>query len=350
MNTDLTMGDVLNQLGVTLPKDDQLPKPEDETKEAASPWYVRLFVGVSAWIAALFFIGFLFSAEILQEADIGVIVGLVMCGIAIGLNRFAPRNDFFSQLGLALSLAGQLLFIIGLFDLVNEIVLLALPLIILEIGLIWLYKDRLHRFISTLIIIGAILAVILDLEFFELIHILIFNLAAATFLFYGLENRLLLVASRELVRPLGYAVALSLLGLLILPTIELLEIRWWWLTAILLLSVLLFLVSQIAADLELPLASGVMPWLLGGCLFLFVPAIQMPGILAALIILLLAFWRNNRLLLGLAAAFLLFYLGAYYYWLEWSLLTKSFALMGGGAIMFLLRYVLLHFTRKGSLS
>lgn len=350
MNTQPPLRDVLDQLraeGFALPDEygNVVTEMEFETSEPASPWYVRLFVGLSAWIAAVFLIEFLFATELLQDDAGRILIGLVFCAIAVGLNRMAARNDFLEQLGLALSLAGQVLFVIGLHSLLDEVAPVALALIILEIVLIWAYHDRLHRFISTVVITGAVLAVLLDVEAFEMVHAVIFVLAAGAFLLYRRENHLLLSGLGDLIQPVSYGVAVSLLGTLILPLVEGFEVQRWWITAGLLLAVLLFLVSQIAADLGLGLRSGAVPWLLAGCVVLLAPAVRMPGILGALIVLLLGFWRNNQLLIGLAAVFLVFYLGAYYYSLEWTLLVKSFALMGTGAILFVLRYVLLRFAR-----
>lgn len=346
MNAKLTLRDTLNQLateGYTLSDDYEkiVADLKFEKEESGSPWYVRIFVGLSAWIAAILFITFLFFADILQDEESGFIFGLIFGAIAVGLNRLGPRNNFLGQLGLALSMAGQILFLIGLSSLLDyEAIPTALGMIVLEVILLWAYNNRLHRVISTLVIPGAILAILLDLDFMEAVHILIFTLGAGVVALHMVESRLLIARLEDLMRPVIYGITIFFLGLLILPLLDDFELQWW-ITAMLLDMVLIFLVLQIVKDLGLGLRSGAVPWLLAGCVILLVPAIRMPGILGALIILLLGFWRNNRLLIGLAAVFLVFYLGAYYYSLEWTLLVKSFALMGTGAILFLLRYILL---------
>jgi hypothetical protein len=350
MNTDLTLREVLDQLaadGFVLPDDfeDTLEDMNPVKLETGSPWYVRLFVGISAWIAAILLIVFLFLTNIISPEDGGVVFGLVFCAIAVGLNRLGPRNDFLAQLGLALSLTGQILFMIGLFDLSDyELVPTALGLMFLEIILLWLYHDRLHRVISTLAIPGAILAILLEQDMMAGVHILTLALGAGIVAIQYKESDLLIARLDELIRPVSYGVAIFLLGLLILPMWDDFDVHWW-ITAVLLLAILVILVCLIVADLGLGLLSGAVPWLVAGCLILLIPAVRTPGILGALIILLLGFWRNNRLIIGLSALFLVFYLGAYYYSLEWTLLVKSFALMGTGAILFVLRYILLKFTR-----
>ena len=354
MNKQLTLQDTLERLN-----DEGYPLPDDyenttlelvsEEERSDSPWYVRFFIGLSAWIAAILFIAFLFMANILQDEEIGFIAGLVFCVIAVGINRLGPQNPFLGQLGLALSLAGQILVLIGLYSILDyEIIPTALGLIILELVLLWLYNSGLHRVISTLVILGGILAIFLDLEVLEgAIHFFVFALGAGIVALHYWENHLVVAGLENLIRPINIGIAVFLLGLLVLPLSDAFEIHWW-VTSLMLSAALIFLTLQIVKDLGLGLRSGAVPWLLAGCVVLFIPATRMPGILSALIVLLLGFWRNNRLLIGLAGVFLVFYLGALYYSLEWTLLVKSFALMGTGVIMFLLRYFLLRYARGGT--
>ncbi len=353
MNNSPTLRDTLSQLddeGYAIPDDyeNTITGMVAEKEKSSSPWYVRLFVGISAWIAAILFIVFLFMANILQDEESGFILGLIFCAIAVGLNRFGPSNDYLRQLGLALSLTGQILFIVGFASLVDfEIIPTAFGLIVLEIILLWIYQSRLHRIISTLVILGAILAILLDLDTREMVHILIFALAIGLVSTYHNESRLLIAGMEDLIKPVNFGISFFLLGLLTLPLLDDFDLRWW-ITAVLLTTVLIFLIIQIVRDLGLGLRSGAVPWLLAGCGVLLIPAIRMPGILGALIVLLLGFWRNTRLLVGLSGLFLVFYLSAYYYSLEWTLLVKSFALMGTGVILFLLRYSLLRFAHGGT--
>ncbi|TET37653.1 MAG: DUF4401 domain-containing protein [Anaerolineales bacterium] len=350
MKAELTILDTLDTLateGFNLPDDYKniISDLNIDKDDASSPWYVRFFVGLCAWIAAILLVAFLFAADVLQTEQSAAFIGILFCAIAIGINRWKPRNDFMGQLGLALSLAGQILFFIGLYDFFREDVILpALGLILLEVILLWVYKSGLHRVISTLVILGAILAIFFDLEIMEAVHILVFALGAGLVTLHTEEYRFLIAGLEDLILPVSYGVAIFLMGLLILPLVADFDLRWW-ITALVLLPVLLFLVSRIVADLSLDLRRGAVPWLFAGCVVLLVPAIRMPGIIGALIVLLLAFWRNNRILLGLSGVFFVFYLGAYYYSLEWTLLVKSFALAGTGAIMLLLRLILLKFTR-----
>jgi uncharacterized membrane protein len=81
-------------------------------------------------------------------------------------------------------------------------------------------------------------------------------------------------------------------------------------------------------------------WLALGTVLVSLPALWMPGILAATIVLALGFQRGNRILLGLAAIFLAIFLIAFYYNLEVTLLAKSLLLLAAGLLLLGLRALL----------
>lgn len=143
--SDLSIRELLSQLvgeGYAIPEGNLEQAREflrDESK-ASSPWYVRLFTGFSAWIAAIFLIMFLFLANVLND-DVGILaIGMFFIVIAVALNRSDLRNDFISQLGLALGLAGQVLAIYGLGSIFEDSFLVPLLIILGEIALIMVYK------------------------------------------------------------------------------------------------------------------------------------------------------------------------------------------------------------------
>jgi uncharacterized membrane protein len=359
MNTPFTLGQVLSGLdakGLTHPEtyQEDASRLTPDSKNPGSPWFVRLFIGMSAWIASLILIAFLGMANIIREPGQALFLGLILCAFTVALNRFGPRNDFLGQFALAFSLTGQALFAYGVSALFpynqdHHFTQTILLVILLECVLIWLYRDPVQRFISTLVITGGILAIFYDLHTHEAIQLLILVLAVTLGLLYWMEHHLTALGLEEVARPVTSGLTVYLLGLLILPLNNYSDIHDWWITAILLSVVLLFLAWQIMVNAGSSRFSLNILWIVAGCAVLLVPAWQMPGILAAAIVLLLGFWRNNRSAIGLAAAFLVFYLGAYYYSLEWTLLAKSIALMSVGATLFIVRFVLLHL-RKGAMA
>ena len=313
--------------------------------EVDTPWYIRGLIGLGGWFAALFFIGFLAVAEIITEEVGAIIVGAIFCAVAVGLKWKLRASIFTGQLALAISLAGQILFIGGLGIKIDNLLLTLLVVILFESLLIALYPDKLHRFLSTLIICGAAFWLVIDLEIEEASHLLVILLAGGTVFLWMYQSRWAthpLLA--PLYRPVGYALPIALFGFLIFSFTDELEIEWWWLSAAGLLAVLLTLEYLILSQPDFKQHANIMPWVLAGTTLLIIPALETPGILAALIVLLLGYHRGNRLLLGLAVAFLAGFLSGYYYTLNLTLLTKSFVLLGTGLILLGLRYAVGRYT------
>jgi hypothetical protein len=327
-------------------------QPEDQAgvaeavaaEELGTAWYIQAAMGISAWIAAIFIIGFIVTGVILTESAVAyIIAGLIFCGAAVGVKRFFPRSIFAGQLTLAVSLAGQGLLVAGFYLGSESLVVTCLLTILMEVALIFLYPSRLHRFISSLAILIALLILIYgEWELYEATHVLVFLLAGlALAIWYGDSW----AASRdlqELTRPVGYAAVITLLGLL-LPSIILgIDfVEHWWISTLLILILFLGLIFLIARSGGMALSPIVIGAMAGAGVVLSLLTWQTPGILASLTMLLLGFWRGQRLVLGLAVAFLAFFIGAYYYNLDLTLYEKSLILMGTGALLFLARYMLL---------
>ncbi|MBI5934550.1 MAG: DUF4401 domain-containing protein [Chloroflexi bacterium] len=346
MNTQFTLREVLSQLA-----DEGLAKPLElvtalsapaEVHGSSLPWFVKLFIGIAAWIAAILIVSFFFAIGIIEEES-ALGFGLVFCAAAIPVNRAGYRNTFWIQLSLAASLTGQALAIIGLFSIFDELLIMTLLVAMLETALILLHRDSVLRFISALIVVGFFLALIFEQEMQVSIHALILALAAGTLAIHLNQNRIKLLSLDETILPVGSAITFSLLGILILPLADEFDLRWEF-TAIVLFGMLIYLLWRIGTDLGYSLRNRVVIALLVGALLLLIPALRMPGLLAALIVLALGFWRNNQGLVWLAAIFLVFYIWAFYYSLEWTLLVKSLVLLASGLVLLGLRFFVVQFT------
>ena len=357
MKTETSLSEVLSHLageGLMKPleTDAMLAPAPVETRGSSLPWYVKLFIGISAWIAAILITAFFFIVGFIDENQ-ALGFGLVFCALAIGLNRLGRGNTFWVQLALAASLTGQVLAIIGLISLfdLDESAPIVVSIVILEAILIWLHRDTVLRFISTLVITSSILWLVLEPIFgqgtdsYFFLYLYIIALAAITVAIYLMEHRLKIRGLGEVISPVGAAVVVFFLGILVMPLSDTFGLNWQ-LIAVALAAMLAFLLSRVALDLGYNLRNRVVIALLVGCLLLLVPSLRMPGILAALIVLALGFWRNNRGLMGLSAIFLVFYIGAFYYSLEWTLLVKSLVLLASGVTLLALRYFVVRFTLK----
>jgi len=308
-------------------------------------WYIQAAVGISAWIAALFIIGFIITGIILTESALAYsITGLIFIAAAVGIKYLFRRSNFAGQLSLAISLAGQGLFVAGIYLGTESLLTTCLITILMEATLFLLYPGRLHRFISALILLGAILTLLYgEWEIYEATHALVILLLSLALLIWSEDSYFVSQGLRSLSRPLGYAVTLTLFGLL-LPSViyEINYVKYWWLSTLglLVVSLLFFIYLRFGRNV-LNLSLALMAAMAGGVVVLSLLTWQTPGILASLILLIVGFWRGHRLVWGLAVAFLVFFIGAFYYHLALDLYEKSLILMGSGALLLLARTFLL---------
>lgn len=357
--TPIRLGDLLAQL----PPRPTAPQPipaalADPLDADNSPWYIKGLVGIAAWIAALFIGVFLGLTGWWAIPNAMLQLGIILTVGAIVLKRLLPRSIFWGQLTFAAILTGQGLLIsdfywrsfsdeltwFGFITVVDVwykgMGATALFVIVLELFIFALYPDALHRMLSIFAITTAVLVLIYIHEQPDWIHGVTFVLALGAVLSWQQELRLLASRWHPFRAPLGYGLALALFGVCLfsLDDLSLLPTQWW-LSAVGFTILLLYLVFTLLQELGRPIVSPVGLWALGAVALLLIPAYQTPGILAAIIVLLLSHWRHNGLLMGLATVFLLFFLGVYYYYLDITLLNKSYILMGTGAILLVLRFL-----------
>ncbi|HYF61731.1 MAG TPA: DUF4401 domain-containing protein [Herpetosiphonaceae bacterium] len=304
---------------------------------AESPWYVRVFAGLGAWVAALLLLVFLGAIDVLENETATLSMGLLACAAAAAVSRIKERGDFLSQLALSLSLLGQGMFTVAMAMLLDEPIPAAMAVIGLELALIAAYADQFHRFLSGLAIVAALLVILMVGEQYELIPGLSIALAALAAAVSINEYALLPTRWWEIIHPLRTSAVVALLGLLILPLQHWLYISWWWFSALGLGAILAVVGWRIIRELGLGWRREWLPVALVLAAGVAVLSVKMPGVEAALLVLALGFWRSNRTLLGLAAAFLVFYLGAYYYSLQLTLLIKSLAMLAAGLLLLALR-------------
>ena len=136
-----------------------------------SPWYVRLLIGLSGWLAALFMLGFIGTAfEFVFKNNIaGIFVGGAMIFVAYLLLLKKSNSDFSSQFALAVSFAGQVLvvFSLDLFqwfraaDSLNWIILGTL-----QVVLAWFMPSSIHRVWSAFAAVMSIIIVLTIWHFY----------------------------------------------------------------------------------------------------------------------------------------------------------------------------------------
>lgn len=312
--------------------------------EPPVPWYINAFMGISAWLSTLLFLGFSFLVHLVETPLSAIAVGSVLVISTILLHLYQRETLFLNQLFLALNLTGQILFIGGTV-LETTLGTAALVTLVLATLQLWIYQDSVHRFLTVLIGMGALLLLLYDLEIYQGIHVLIFGIAAgAAWCWldepYHLTDRTL----STLYHPLGYGLVVAMQIILVLSILPhylyyLPPVNWQY-TTIGLTMLLLAMEYQILRAHQMPLLAPTNFLILVGTLLIAVLLYQSPGIIAAIIVMLLGFQRSSRVLMGLALAFLVVFIAAYYYHLNITLLLKSLMLMSSGLALLGLRILL----------
>ncbi len=352
------------------------PAPE---AEARVPWTVRALLGVTGWLGALFFIGFL--AALLGELWFDSPAALLGLGTLAGLTSAALARsrggELRAQFALALGLAGLGAMCIAAAELLDfRATAVAIATGAIAGTVLWLNRDPVHRFLCALLLGGAWMALCwtallgedayLDRIFAPRGNLGRVPLAEALGLappalgavWLWLEPRWRAGALAALLEPLAWALTLTTLvalGWTVLTGsaraaegIEIPGLAEAWLAAPGSGAVAAAMLGWTVWRLAGPLAPRRRGLLLAAAALFVALTLPAPGLAAALALLLIGFATGERLLTALAVAFLLAFGAAYYYALALGLLAKSLALAGSGMALLALRRVLPRLIGGGS--
>ena len=139
----------------------QLPAGTNESARNAvvnveRPWYISFLLGASGWVAGLFvllFVGLLFRPNSQPAFLLG---GAVLIAAAWGLYKADREGAFVAQLALALSVAGQILLVMGLAKGESHVAGVAFAALIVQTILVIIMPNALHRTLSALFACAAL--------------------------------------------------------------------------------------------------------------------------------------------------------------------------------------------------
>ena len=296
----------------------------DAPRDDQPHWSSRFLLGMVGWIAALFLLFFLFMSfsQLTRDADSALLMGVVLMVIAFCLNRFATRSDLWDQFVLALALAGDAWLLYGLLDrldLHSAPLWFGLALLSLAIAALfehWLIR-LFHSFAAAILLTLGLACLGLQLLALPLVMTavaLCWLQAERDPVRHQLYESLTLgLVLGRLHHPLwdGGASMLDELGHSRLPL---------WLNPLLCAALLLGLMVR----LKLPLLYG-LPLVLISALI--------PGMGAGALVLVLGFYAGSVGLMTLAGLLLVGFGSLYYYDLGLTLMTKSWLLLGSGALL-----------------
>lgn len=313
-----------------------------------SPWYVKVLLAFSGWLAALFLLGFIGMAMefVFDDSASAGIVGGVMIGAAFAVLRLR-KNEFLEHLALAVSLAGQALIVFAILEVSDGIqsqtwFLLAL----LEGTLAIVMPNFVHRVFSSFVAAAAVCLLLISYGWLNLIGGAILLPAAWCWFNEFRHPRLM-----ERMRALGYGLVLALIlqkataffgyGLLGwyvgMPPEPQIGAR---VGELLIGAVMLYVVWSLLQRYGVRLSERVSIAALAGTLLLCAVSMKVQGLSTGMVVILLGFAGSNRVLQGLGIVSLLYFISNYYYLLETTLLAKSLNLLAVGLVLVLLRWLM----------
>ncbi len=289
------------------------------------PWFVQALLAAGAWIAAICFIICLGIAGFLDGGESALIAWGAVFIIAAAMLRNLTSHIFPTQLALAVSAAGHGFLLAGAGMLFESVASVAVTALLLCLVLYPVYRDALHRFLSCLLASGCMTAWIMMDGVGELLHVMMLAKILAIGLVFMYRNDL------TWLRPLGYAMALSVpvnLFLVVLP--ETAAEMHWWPANVVLAGALVWLYQWVAGGWENLRKE---PLIVAVVATIGLAAVTTPGVLAAIGLMVLGYARRDMLLLAMGIAFFPAFIVVFYYELQTSLLTKSYILMASGAVL-----------------
>ncbi|MFM5085229.1 DUF4401 domain-containing protein [Aeromonas media] len=301
----------------------------DAPRDEQPHWSSRFLLGMVGWLAALFLLFFLFMAfeSLIREPNHALVMGTLLMAAALGLNRLARRSDLWDQFVLALALAADAWLLYGLIDQIDpHSAPLWLGLALLSLAIAALFEHWLvrlfHSFAAAILLTMGLACLGLQLLALPLV------MAALTFCWLWAERdpeRHSLYESLTL----GLALSLLVLGRLHHPlwdggTSVLDELGHSRLPLMLNPLLCAALLLAVMVRLKLPLLYG---------LPLVVISALIPGMGSGALVLVLGFYAGSLGLMTLAGLLLLGFGSLYYYDLGLTLMTKSWLLLGSGALL-----------------
>lgn len=340
----------VEQVWTTLLKIGLVQGNKPETGNLEAPWYVKVLLAFSGWLAALFLLGFMgLGFEIVfNNKTLAFVIGGMMIGTAFAILRI-PKNEFIEHLGLATSLAGQALVVFSIFDFSNQNEEISWLLVaLLQVPLALIMPSFVHRVFSSFLAVFAFSMTLNIMGVPYIISSVVLFLTSFCWL-----NEFRYPQHMKKIRAIGYGLVLALIVLqgtvlygyrtmgALFGRDQPTTLSWPWVGEILIGVVTLYVVWHLLQRYNQIIFGRLSILAFLGALLLIAVSIEVQGITVGVVIMLLGFSGANRILLGLGIVSLLFYISSYYYLLHATLLDKSATLFIVGLSLLAIRLLML---------
>lgn len=342
----MTINDVLTALH----RERLLPQLEDPAAVPTLPdstWYINFLLGIMGWIGGVLIVGS-FAVAIggfLREKVVMLVFAVLFITAAWFCYRKLNKSVFMTQFALAASMAGQFLFLFSILENRNgrEV---ALYLACLQIALVCVMPNFLHRFLSTCFAVIAIWFAASSRQDFlpslaEAPVWLLVAVALGFVLLAARESAWMAAGKRALAEPVMLALGVTLLvtGAPQIAMLGKVAVAPSFLLAGLFAAVLVGWVfwQTRAQPVQFRLAAALAVALVAMACW------RAPGVIAGVLVMLVAFSRGRRVLMCAAMLATTAYLCELYYQLGQTLAEKSLALALTGALLLLVRWAVKKF-------
>ncbi|MCP3909150.1 MAG: DUF4401 domain-containing protein, partial [Oceanicoccus sp.] len=278
-----------------------------ETGELESPWYVKVLLAFSGWLAAVFLLGFIgVGFEFVfnnNNTAVAFIIGGIMIAGAFAILRIR-KNEFFEHLALAVSLAGQALVVFAIFKISNHNEKIAWMLMaILQVSLAVIMPNFVHRVFSSFFAAFAFSMTLTIMSWHYVGSGTVMLLAAMCWL-----NEFHYPQHIRKIRAIGYGLVLALIQLKGSALFGYRTMGWrllskqsdlWantWFGEVLIGAVTLWVAWHLLKRYKQTISSRLSITALLGALLLCAVSMKVQGITVGIVIILLGFSGTNRVL------------------------------------------------------
>jgi len=270
-----------------------------------------------------------------------------------GAARYRFDGDFATQMALAVSLAGQGLFIVGLFEsqVFDDFELVLWSLIVINAILGVFFPDKTHRFLSVALIVGPATILLYVREVHDLLAVFGPALAALYMWLLAKEPAFVAQGLHDAVTPIRAGVLFSAFGVTMMSTIYVLpqfaqdDFQFYprpWLSTVLYGAMLLLAERRVLAGV-FGGATGV--FAMGvyiSTAIVVAAAWPAPGMILSLLVIVIASVHGLAVYRGAGIAFLAVFTAAFFYGIDVGMLVKSASLIATGIIVLACRWLFLH--------
>lgn len=298
--------------------------------EQQMPWYVRLVVGIGAWITAV--VAMVLGGTIvfllleLERAIALAAIGALYLWLGVWLLRQADRGIFASQIGIAMAAAGAALTSGGIAAEFEE-VWTGLPVATaIAIGIFLLTGDRIVRFLAAALVAAFFIA---TLEVEHVPYVLdIVALATPVGLYLLLSPPVRDITPASLVLVLTF----PLFAVFVAP-----DLYWFrdvnmggWVARAIHIGLFIWLIESYRRQRGIDFHAGSVAFVLAAAA---VSVLLPPGGSAALVLMTFAYVTGSPGFATFGALLQVQFIIRYYYSLEMTLLNKSWLLMAVGIVL-----------------